>query len=98
MNYTTFFNYPSVFILQQLLRQMSNAEQKTYCTMLEHQKKVLEAVSYDNKLFKKELIKSQAWLNIHDQTKLRLWVKQKFYQQHADTINEILNTKYDYAS
>lgn len=66
--------------------------------MLESCKIVLNGVRDDKQLFKKELIKSLAWLNTNEQKQLSRWVKENFYNQHADVINEILLTKYDYAS
>ena len=66
--------------------------------MLEHQKKILEAVSYDKALFRKELIKSQAWLNSNELTQLRIWVRQRFFDMHADVITDLLYPKYNFAS
>lgn len=66
--------------------------------MLEHQKIVLQGVSYDKYLFRKELIKSLSWLNKSDQQTLIKWVKEKFASRHADVIIDVLYPKYDYAS
>ena len=66
--------------------------------MLEHQKIVLNGVKNSKKLFKKELIKSMIWLNAHDQTKLRRWVREKFYHLHAEIIKDVLYPKYEQAS
>lgn len=65
--------------------------------MLEHQKKVLAALSYDKHLFRKELIKSQAWLNANELNHLRIWVRQNFYHKHSDVIEEVLYPEYKYA-
>ncbi len=64
--------------------------------MLEHQKIVLNGVQNNKQLFRKELIKSLAWMNPEELTKLRLWVRDKFYHKHSDVINEILYAKYEY--
>ncbi len=66
--------------------------------MLEHQKKVLQGVSNDPFLFRKELIKSAAWLNSHELTQLRLWVREQFYPVHKNIIDDILYPRYDFAS
>lgn len=62
--------------------------------MLEHQKIVLNGVKNNKKLFKKELIKSMAWLSPHEQTRLRKWVRENFYHLHAEIIKDVLNPKY----
>ena len=66
--------------------------------MLEHQKIVLKGVSNDKKLFRKELIKSLAWLNAYELTQLRLWLRENFYQKHSDIIKEVLYPEYQEAS
>nr|WP_321452327.1 hypothetical protein [uncultured Carboxylicivirga sp.] len=66
--------------------------------MLECCKTVLNGVHEDKFLFRKELIKSLSWLNAEDQHKLQIWVRDHYYCEHADVIEEILNTKYNFAS
>ncbi|WP_439182699.1 hypothetical protein [Carboxylicivirga taeanensis] len=66
--------------------------------MLESCKIVLNGVKEDKQLFKKELIKSLAWLSTEEQKEFSQWVKDNFYRQHADIIDEIILNKYDYAS
>ncbi len=66
--------------------------------MLEHQKIVLKGVSGDKRLFKKELLKSLTWLNAHELTQLRLWLRENFYHQHSDIIKEVLYPQYEIAS
>ena len=66
--------------------------------MLEYSKTVLKGVHEDKFLFRKELIKSLSWLKPEDQEKLQAWVRQNFFSEHADVIEEILNTKYQFAS
>ncbi|WP_282035539.1 hypothetical protein [Saccharicrinis aurantiacus] len=59
---------------------------------------VLDGVHEDRYLFRKELIKSISWLNNDDQEKFITWVREHFKNEHADVIDEILNTKYQFAS
>lgn len=65
--------------------------------MLEHQKSVLKGVSNDKYLFKKELIKSMAWLNLQDQIELRKWVKDNFLNLHPEIVKDVLYPKLEYA-
>ena len=65
--------------------------------MLELQKYVLRNVSEDKRLFKKELIKSQKWLNAPELGQLRVWVKKHFWATHRDEIEEALYFKYERA-
>ena len=65
--------------------------------MLELQKKVLNGVSNDKGLFKKELIKSLAWLNSFELKELKKWLMAKFYDVHRDIINEVLPPELDFA-
>lgn len=65
--------------------------------MLEHQKKVLKGVSKDKYLFKKELLKSMAWLNAHEQTQLRKWVWENYNHVHSEIIKDVLYPKYEVA-
>lgn len=60
--------------------------------MLECCKTVLNGVHTDKFLFHKELIKSLSWLDVDDQMRLQTWVKKNFSSEHADVIEEILNT------
>lgn len=56
--------------------------------MLEHQKKVLQNVSYNPDLFYKELVKSINWLPSHEVFKLYSWVKLKFGATHYHVIKK----------
>lgn len=58
--------------------------------MLEHQKIVLNGVSEDKSLFKKELLKSLAWLNADEQEQLGHWVRENFKDTHKDIINDLM--------
>lgn len=57
--------------------------------MLEHQKIVLNGVSDSKELFRKELLKSLIWLNAEEQTQLRRWVKENFWNKHAEIIRDV---------
>lgn len=57
--------------------------------MLELQKLVLNNLSDQNDLFKKELYKSIAWLNQHELTELRKWLRQEYWNTHKDIIKEV---------
>ena len=58
--------------------------------MLELQKLVLMNVCNNSKLFKKELRKSLAWLNSAELTKLRIWLRENFWDTRRDDILEVL--------
>lgn len=62
--------------------------------MLEVQKKVLEGVSFSKELFKKELIKSHAWLNHKELEDLQTWVIKNYRSIHPEIINEVFNNEY----
>ena len=66
--------------------------------MLETCKIVLNGVKDDKHLFRKELKKSMDWLNSEEQITLKGWVQENFYDRHADIIDEVLLTSYDYVS
>ena len=48
--------------------------------MLEFSKKVLNKVSFDKKLFKKELQKSLRWLSKREMAHLKIWTLATFSQ------------------
>ncbi|UCH13339.1 MAG: hypothetical protein JSV22_09500 [Bacteroidales bacterium] len=57
--------------------------------MLEHQKLILEKVSHNKELFRKELVKSLMWLKSYEIFRLHVWLKQKFYLTHGDIIEDV---------
>lgn len=57
-----------------------------FIIMLEHQKKVIENLSYDKGLFTKELLKSSKWLKVSELNKLFHWLRQKYWSTHKDEI------------
>ncbi len=61
--------------------------------MLEHQKTVLQNLRDNKTRFRKELIKSFIWLNPHEQTELRKWVRKKYWKTHKEIIQEVFNPK-----
>lgn len=59
--------------------------------MLEVQKKVLDGVSFSKDLFKKELIKSYAWLNQEELEEFKAWVLNEFINIHPEIIAEVFD-------
>ena len=57
--------------------------------MLDFCKKVLERVSFDKKLFRKELSKAVRWLKGDDIVLLRLWCLATFGHIYRDVILEV---------
>jgi len=55
--------------------------------MLEQTKQVLTQVSFDSKLFFKELIKGIKSLNSNETVDLKQWCTDNFYQQYAEEIS-----------
>tara|TARA_B100001142_G_scaffold308384_1_gene339881 strand:- start:5765 stop:5950 length:186 start_codon:yes stop_codon:yes gene_type:complete len=58
--------------------------------MLEFSKRILSKVSFDKKLFKKELSKSIRWLNQKEILTLKIWTLTTF-SQYKDTILEVFD-------
>ena len=59
-------------------------------TMLEYQKNVLEKVSFDKKIFNKELMKSIKWLNINELISLSFWLIIHFKNSHKEAIKNLI--------
>lgn len=57
-------------------------------------KKILENISYDKALFRKELIKSFGWLKSYELLELYKWVQDKYMHMHSDVISEVFNKEY----
>ncbi len=57
--------------------------------MLEHQKLVLEKISHDDRLFRKELVKSLKWLKSYEIYRLHSWLKHNFYLTHREIIEDV---------
>jgi hypothetical protein len=58
-------------------------------TMLDHQKIILEQLSHDKEMFRKEIIKSFKWLRSYEIIMLRKWLKENYSDTHADVIHEV---------
>lgn len=57
--------------------------------MLDHQKMVLQNVSNDENLFRKELLKSLHWLSSPERNQLYLWLKANFGDNYQSLISEV---------
>ena len=57
--------------------------------MMELSKQVLQKVSFDRRLFTKELIKARRWLGQRDQLVLKAWCLATFGHQYRDVILEV---------
>ncbi len=60
--------------------------------MYELSKKVLTRVSFDRKLFKKELLKSRKWLKPKESIMLKTWCLATFGHIYKDVIQEVFET------
>jgi len=60
--------------------------------MMEFSKQVLQKVSFDQRLFKKELIKARRWFGQHDQLVLKAWCLATFGHMYKDVIVEVFQT------
>ena len=60
--------------------------------MLDYSKKLLSKVSFDRKLFKKELKKSIAWINKEERLTLQIWCLATFGHMYKDVIVESFNS------
>ena len=61
--------------------------------MLEFSKKILGKVSFDKKLFRKELRKCVTWLNNKEGISLKIWALGAF-AHYKDTILEVFDQVY----
>jgi hypothetical protein len=57
--------------------------------MLDRQILILEKISYDKRLFKKEIIKSFGWLKSYEIILLRKWLIKNYGRTHADVISDV---------
>lgn len=60
--------------------------------MMEFSKQVLQKVSFDQRLFRKELIKARQWLDQHEQVVLQAWCLATFGHMYKDVILEVFQT------
>ena len=59
--------------------------------MLEHQKTILNKVSYNPGLFKKELEKSVKWLSSDELLALYTWLIVHYSSKYVDLISDVFN-------
>ena len=57
--------------------------------MFELSKNILEKVSFDKTLFRKELTKALKWLKPDEKTLLKMWCLTTFGHQYRDVIREV---------
>ncbi len=60
-------------------------------TMLEFSKEVLQKVSFDKNLFRKELAKAAQWVKKEERKILMTWCLATFGHQYRDVILEVFN-------
>ncbi|MBI5540275.1 MAG: hypothetical protein HY951_09480 [Bacteroidia bacterium] len=61
--------------------------------MLEYVKTILQKVSFDMFLFRKELQKSIDWLTDNEKGELKLWLNVSFTGEHRQIIKEVLERR-----
>jgi hypothetical protein len=59
--------------------------------MLEYVKTILQKVSFDLSLFRKELQKSIEWLTASEQVELKTWLIVSFQGDHKKIIKEVFD-------
>jgi len=59
--------------------------------MYELSKRILEKVSFDKTLFRKELIKAIKWVKPNEKTLLKVWCLATFGHQYQEEIMEVFN-------
>lgn len=60
--------------------------------MMEFSKQVLQKVSFDPRLFRKELIKARRWVGQRDQLVLKAWCLATFGHLYKDVILEVFKS------
>lgn len=60
--------------------------------MLEMTKKVLKGVSFDKRLFRKELIKAKRWLRKEEALLLKAWALATFAGTHQELIIDVFGS------
>lgn len=61
--------------------------------MLELSKQILEKVSFDRKLFKKELRKSLQWIKPQERLHLKTWCMATFGMMYGDVIMDVFDSQ-----
>jgi len=57
--------------------------------MFEYTKEILTKVSFDKKLFKKELVKARRWLKSDERKMLMVWCLATFGHKYSDVLTEV---------
>jgi uncharacterized protein YjhX (UPF0386 family) len=57
--------------------------------MFEYTKEILTKVSFDKKLFKKELVKGLKWLKSDERKMLMVWCLATFGHKYSDVLTEV---------
>lgn len=57
--------------------------------MYEYTKEILQKVSFDKKLFRKELIKALKWLKPDEKKLLMMWTVANYGHKYTDIIHEV---------
>ena len=57
--------------------------------MYEYTKEILTKVSFDKKLFKKELVKAMRWLKSDEKKMLMVWCLATFGHKYSDVLTEV---------
>ena len=60
--------------------------------MFELSKNILEKVSFDETLFRKELLKAEKWLKPEEKILLMMWCYATFGHCYEDAITEVYNS------
>jgi len=84
----SFSQNPLKYVLNSALNLVSTAL-KFYAIMLEYIKTILEKVSFDRKLFEKELRKSIKLLVGEEVAQLRAWCYEKFSGIYRTILNQV---------
>jgi hypothetical protein len=65
---------------------------ETTVAMLDMSKTILEKVSFDRILFRKELSKAVIWLKPHEKTMLKVWALTTFGHMYKDVIMDVFKS------
>mgnify|MGYP003541697079 CR=1 FL=1 len=57
--------------------------------MLDQQINLLKKLSYDKRLFKREILRSFRWLKSYEIIKLYKWLKENYGKTHSDVIQDV---------
>lgn len=57
-----------------------------------YDKVLLQKASYDNDLFKKEMVKTFEKLDLEEINRLKYWLIENFYHTHYNELKEVFDT------